>query len=72
MTSAPICADIGYGYGYLLSKQISASYYYLLYSLLGDKWYDKLLVEALGEAIDWQWRDYLVSLPAVQAMGIDC
>lgn len=66
----PACsrlADIGYGYGYLLSKQISASYHSLLYSILGDQWYDKLLIEALGAAIDWQWRDYLVSLAVGQA-----
>ena len=38
----PPYSDIGYGYGFLLTKEIEDNYHSLLYSLLGDKWYDKV------------------------------
>ena len=38
-----ICSvDIGYAYGFLLSKEIDEAYHSLLYTLIGDKWYDKV------------------------------
>lgn len=51
--------DMGYAYGYMLSKEIDYAYHALLTSLIGDKFYDKVLQEALGLALDWQWNDYL-------------
>ena len=52
---------MGYAYGYLLAEEIKENYYALLYSLLGTDLESKLLIEVLGQALDWQWRDYLVS-----------
>ena len=37
-----LCADMGYAYGYLLSKEISDSYHSLLESVLGGR--DEVLV----------------------------
>ena len=55
-----IIADMGYAYGHLLAEEIKECYYALLYSLLGTDLEDKELIEVLGLALDWQWRDYLV------------
>ena len=52
---------MGYAYGYLLAEEIKECYHALLYALLGKDVEDKLLIEILGLALDWQWRDYLVS-----------
>lgn len=52
---------MGYAYGYLLAEEIKDCYYTLLHSLLGDDLEDNILIEVLGLALDWQWRDYLVS-----------
>jgi len=52
---------MGYAYGHLLAEEIKECYYTLLYSLVGNDFEDKILIEALGLALDWQWRDYLVS-----------
>ena len=35
-------SDIGYAYGFLLSKEMEEAYNSLLYKLVGDKWYDKV------------------------------
>ena len=52
---------MGYAYGYLLAEEIKDCYYALLYSLLGSDLESKLLIEVLGQALDWQWRNYLVN-----------
>lgn len=52
---------MGYAYGHLLAKEIKENYYALLYSLVGNDLEDKLLIEVLGLALDWQWEDYLVN-----------
>ena len=57
-----ITLDMGYAYGHLLAEEIKECYYALLYSLLGSNLEDKALIEVLGLALDWQWRDYLVSM----------
>ena len=36
--------DIGYGYGYLLAREVAENYQALMKSLLGDKWYDEVRV----------------------------
>ena len=55
-------ADMGYAYGHLLADEIRDSYYSLLYSLLGGKTVEsEIIIEVLGLALDWQWKDYLVS-----------
>ena len=56
-----ITVDMGYAYGHLLAEEIKECYYALLYSLVGNDLEDKELIEVLGLALDWQWRDYLVS-----------
>ena len=53
---------MGYAYGHLLAEEIRECYYALMYSLVGSDLEDKALVEVLGLALDWQWRDYLVSM----------
>ena len=58
--------DMGYAYGHLLAEEIRECYYALLYSLIGNDLEDKTLIEVLGLALDWQWRDYLVSTSLVQ------
>ena len=52
---------MGYAYGHLLAEEIKECYYALLHSLLGNDLEDEVLIEELGLALDWQWRDYLVS-----------
>ena len=57
-----ITLDMGYAYGHLLAEEIRECYYALMYSLVGSDLEDKALIEVLGLALDWQWRDYLVNM----------
>eukprot|EP00051_Salpingoeca_urceolata_P032044 m.14029 g.14029 ORF g.14029 m.14029 type:complete len:505 (+) comp4721_c0_seq1:1601-3115(+) len=55
----------GFDYGYLLSDHIFEVYNTFLASLLGTGVVADAIKLALGEALDWQWNDYLSQeLPA--------
>ncbi len=54
--------QMGYDYGYLLGTDIADAWNRLLHSLLGDSFFDQILIDVVQDAVDWQVAIHSFSL----------